>query len=62
MRLIALLLFGLEGEAMLAELLAHRSVLLQHDLLVLRQLAQLLLRFRRCLIQDFLQVDSGLFT
>ena len=36
MRLITLLLFGLEGETMLPELLAHRPILLQHNLLILR--------------------------
>ena len=33
--LIAFLLFGLKGEAMLAELLTDCAILLQHDLLVL---------------------------
>ena len=36
MCLITLLLLGLEGEAVLAELFADRAVLLQHNLLILR--------------------------
>ena len=59
-RLVALLLLGLEGEAVLAQLLAHRTILLQHDLLVLRELAKLLLRLRTCLIEDPLEVYPGL--
>lgn len=59
-RLVAFLFFGLEGEPVLAELLTHRAILLQHDLLVLRKLAQFLLRPRRSLIERSLQVDSRL--
>ena len=40
MCLITLLLLGLEGEALLAELFADRAVLLQHNLLILRQFAK----------------------
>ena len=47
---------------MLTELLTDCTVFLKHYLLVLGQLAQLLLCLRRCLIQDFLQVNSGLLT
>ena len=61
-RFVTFLLFGLKGHAMVTELLADGLVLLEHDLLILRQLAQLKLSLCRCVIEDFLEVNSSLLT
>ena len=47
---------------MVTELLADGKVLLKHDLLILGQLAQLEFSLSRCVIEDFLEVDSRLLT
>ena len=47
---------------MVTELLADGKVLLKHDLLILGQLAQLEFSLCRCVIEDFLEVDSRLLT
>ena len=58
--LITFLIFGLQGESVLAQLLTDSHVLLQHDLLILAKFAQLLLSLGRSFVEYLLQVSSGL--
>ena len=60
MGLITFLIFGLQSESVLAQLLTNSHVLLQHDLLILAKFAQLLLSLGRSFVEYLLQVSSGL--